>query len=98
MKRQAKKMDASSLLGVDLGERNLATAVLWRGPEASLVRWFYGREARGIRRHYAWLRKRLSERRLLKEVRRISDKEQRTINDRLTIAPFRPDGGRGILV
>jgi IS605 OrfB family transposase len=46
-----------------------------------MPRWFYGREARSVRRHYAWLRKRLGERRLLKEIRRISDKETRTIND-----------------
>jgi IS605 OrfB family transposase len=81
VKRQVECVDVSSLLGVDLGERNLATAVLWRGSEASILRWFYGREARGIRRHYAWLRKRLGEGRLLKEIKRISDKEQRAIND-----------------
>jgi putative transposase len=46
-----------------------------------MPRWFYGREARSVRRHYAWLRKRLGERRLLKEIRRISDKEKRRIND-----------------
>jgi IS605 OrfB family transposase len=81
VKRQVKTMEPSSLLGVDLGERNLATAVLWQGSQVSLVRWFYGREARGIRRHYAWLRKRLGERKLLREVKRISGKEQRAINN-----------------
>jgi IS605 OrfB family transposase len=81
VKRQAKTTEPSSLLGVDLGERNLATAVLWQGSQVSLVRWFYGREARGIRRHYAWLRRRLGERKRLKEVKRISGKEQRTINN-----------------
>jgi transposase len=81
VKRKVASVAASSLLGIDLGERYLATAVLWQGSRASILRWFYGREARGIRRHYAWLRKRLGERRLLKEIRRISDKEKHTIND-----------------
>jgi IS605 OrfB family transposase len=80
VKRQVKAMAPSSLLGVDLGERNLATAVLWQGSRVNLLRWFYGREARGIRRHYAWLRRRLGERKLLKEVKRIGDKEERAIN------------------
>ena len=81
VKRQAKTMEPSSLLGVDLGERNLATAVLWQRSQVNLLRWFYGREARGIRRHYAWLRKRLGERKLQREVKRISGKEQKAINN-----------------
>ena len=41
---------------------------------------FFGREIRGIRRHYGWLRKRLQERGLLKVVKRIGGKERRCIN------------------
>jgi putative transposase len=81
VKRKMLATKVSSLLAVDLGERILATAVLWRDSQASPTRWFYGRQARGIRRHYAWLRKRLGERRLLKEIRRIGSKEQRTVRD-----------------
>jgi transposase len=36
VKRQAKTTEPSSILGVDLGERNLATAVLWQGSQVSL--------------------------------------------------------------
>jgi IS605 OrfB family transposase len=81
VKRHVASINSSSLLGVDLGERNLATAVLWQSPHGSNLRWFYGREARGVRRHYAWLRCRLGERKLLKEIRRVGDKEKRVIND-----------------
>jgi len=81
VKREVETRQASTLLGIDLGERILATAVLWQGSQTSIPRWFYGREARGIRRHYAWLRKRLGERKLLKEIHRIGGKEKRTIDD-----------------
>lgn len=42
-----------------------------------------GREIRGIRRHYAWLRKRLGEKKLLKKIKQIGNKEQRTVNLKL---------------
>jgi len=41
---------------------------------------FYGKEIRGIRRHYAWLRRRLQERGLTKVVKRIGKKEKRSVN------------------
>ena len=41
---------------------------------------FYGKEVRGIRRHYAWLRKRLGERKLLRVIRRIGHTERRKVN------------------
>ena len=70
----------SSVLGVDLGERFLAVAVLLRESSAPAPPKFYGRNARGIRRHYAWLRKRLGERKLLRKIKEIADKEKRKIN------------------
>jgi IS605 OrfB family transposase len=81
VKREVGSAHVSGLLGVDLGERYLATAVLWQGHQANMPRWFYGRKARGVRRHYAWLRKRLGERKLLNEVKRISSKEHLVIDD-----------------
>lgn len=76
-------MKAQNLLAVDLGERILATAVLWRGSQASIPRWFYGKEVRGIRRHHAWLRKRLGERKLVKKIKFLGNKEQRQVNGAL---------------
>jgi len=67
----------SSVIAVDIGEKVLATVLLNGRPI------FYGREIRGIRRHYAWLRKRLGERKLLKVIKRISDKEKRIVELKL---------------
>ena len=70
----------NSVLAVDLGERVTATAVLLQHGTVKKVM-FLGRVVRGIRRHYAWLRKRLQEKKLLKKVKRIGAKEKRRIND-----------------
>lgn len=71
------KQKYSSILAIDLGERVMATVLLDGKPI------FYGREIRGIRRHYAWLRKRLGEKKLLKKIKKIGHKEQRIINQKL---------------
>ena len=63
------------LLAVDLGEKYLAVVC---GDGISPK--FYGKEARGIRRHYAWLRRRLGKRKLLKVIRRIGRTERRKID------------------
>jgi IS605 OrfB family transposase len=68
----------SSILAVDLGERFVATTVLWRQGVMKIQ--FHGKEIRGIRRHYAWLRRRLQERSLSKVVKRIGGKERRFVN------------------
>jgi len=68
----------SSILAIDLGERFVATAVLWQHSVMKVK--FYGREIRGIRRHFAWLRRRLQERGLLKVVKRIGGKERRRVD------------------
>jgi len=39
-----------------------------------------GRQVRGIRRHFAWLRKRLGKKKLLNEIKRIGQKEQRIVD------------------
>jgi len=41
---------------------------------------FYGRKVRGLRRHYAWLRKRLGEKKALATIRKIKDTEKRKVN------------------
>jgi len=68
------KKSYSSILAIDIGEKVLATVLLDGRPI------FMGKELRGIRGHYAWLRKRLGERKLLKVIKRISDKESRIID------------------
>lgn len=71
------KESYSNVLAVDLGERVMATVC---GSFDNSIR-FYGREIRGIRRHYSWLRKRLGERKLLKKIKELGQVEQRKVND-----------------
>ncbi|NYZ76225.1 IS200/IS605 family element transposase accessory protein TnpB [Candidatus Micrarchaeota archaeon] len=69
------KTSYSSVLALDIGEKVIAAAVL------SSVRKpiFLGREVRGIRRHHAWLRKRLQERGLFKKLKEMRGKEKRRV-------------------
>ena len=76
------KSSFSSILAVDLGERVIATAVLFLANNKGRPI-FYGREIRGVRRHFAWLRKRLGEKKLLKKIKQIGHKEQRIVNSYL---------------
>jgi IS605 OrfB family transposase len=77
--KEVKFQAYSSVLGVDLGERFLATTVLLRESSAPAKPRFYGKNARGVRRHYSWLRKRLGEKKLLRKIKRIADVEKRKI-------------------
>jgi len=67
------------ILAVDLGERTIASTVLLGNGVISHPH-FYGRDVRGLRRHYAWLRKRLGERKAMKTIRKIKDTEKRKVN------------------
>jgi len=73
------KTSYSSILAIDLGEKVIATSVV---PEKNSIT-FYGRNVRGIRRHYNWLRKRLGNKKLLKQIKKIEQKEKRKVNDQL---------------
>jgi len=67
------------ILAVDLGERTIASTVLLNNGVISHPH-FYGRKVRGLRRHYAWLRKRLGEKKALATIRKIKDTERRKVN------------------
>jgi len=77
--REVTPIQPRAVLAVDLGEKCLATTVLL-GQTGFKEPRFYGKQARGIRRHYSWLRKRLGERKLLRVVRKVKDTERRKIN------------------
>ncbi len=77
--REVTPIQPRAVLAVDLGEKRLATTVLL-GQTGFKEPRFYGRQARGIRRHYAWLRRRLGERKLLRVIRKVKNTEQRKIN------------------
>ncbi|MDO8538280.1 MAG: transposase [archaeon] len=66
-----------NILAVDLGEKVMATVC---GSFDKGRPRFFGREVRGIRRHYAWLYKRLGERRLLKKIKSIGQTEKRKVD------------------
>ena len=70
----------SNILAIDLGEKVIATVC---GSFNNQRPQFFGREVRGIRRHYAWLRKRLGRKKLLKAIKRIGHTEQRKVKDML---------------
>ncbi len=77
--REVTPIQPRAVLAVDLGEKRLATTVLLT-KEGFRESRFYGKKARGIRRHYAWLRKRLGERKLLGVMRKVKDTERRKVN------------------
>ncbi len=64
------------ILAVDLGERYLGVVCGDNGVSPQ----FMGGEVRGIRRHYAWLRTRLGERKLLGTIKKIGHTEKRKVN------------------
>ena len=70
---------SASVLAVDFGERRIATSVEYASGKFQNPK-FYGTEVRGIRRHYAWLRKRLGNKKALKTIKKIGRKEHRKVN------------------
>jgi IS605 OrfB family transposase len=71
------KQKYSSIIAIDIGERMTATVLLDSKPR------FYGREIRGIRRKYAYIRRRLGEKKLLKKIKQIGQKEHQIVNQKL---------------
>jgi len=72
------KNSYSSVLAVDLGHKHPAVSVILNGKVTSPR--FYG-EAIGVRRHYYWLRRKLGNKKLLKVIKRIGQKENGKVND-----------------
>lgn len=69
------------VIGVDIGDKNLAVSVTLETDNSVKDVNFHGREIRGVRRHYSWLKKRLQEKQAYQKLKEISGKEQRTIDD-----------------
>ena len=72
-------MSSHKILAVDLGERTIASTVLLYNGRISHPH-FYGKNVRGIRRHYAWLRRRLGEKKALKTIKKVGHTEKRKTN------------------
>lgn len=66
----------SNILAIDMGEKVMATVCgSWNKKPV-----FYGKDIRGIRRHYAWLRVRLGERKCMRTLKKVGSKEQRKVD------------------
>ncbi len=70
----------SNILAIDLGEKVMATVC---GSFNNQRPQFLGRKVRGIRRHYAWLRKRLGKKKIPKVIKRLEHTEKHKVNDQL---------------
>ncbi|MBI2670906.1 IS200/IS605 family element transposase accessory protein TnpB, partial [Candidatus Woesearchaeota archaeon] len=68
-----------SITSIDIGYKNIATVC----NSCYLKPVFYGRNIKGIRRHYSYLRKRLGNKKLLNKIKEISNKEKRIIEQEL---------------
>jgi putative transposase len=72
------------VLAVDIGEKTIATSVtLGPGGRIAAQPMFMGRRVRGIRRHHAWLRKRLGRRKAMRAIKRIGSAEHRKVDAEL---------------
>jgi len=69
----------SSILGLDLGQKYMVVSVMQ--PSALMTPKFWGKEVRGIRRKYNYIRKQLGIKKLLKQIKKIGQKEQRKVAD-----------------
>ncbi|HLC55761.1 MAG TPA: transposase [Candidatus Nanoarchaeia archaeon] len=76
---EIKKIKYKIITAIDLGERNIATVCNSR----CLKPIFYGRNIRGIRRHYAYMKKKLGQKKLLNKIKAIGNKEKRIVEQEL---------------
>jgi len=74
------KPNPNKIIAIDIGDKNIATKVELNNGKIEKPK-FYGREVRGIRRHFDWLRRRLGKKKLLRVIKRIGNKEKRKVND-----------------
>lgn len=72
-----------AILSVDMGEKVIATAVLLRNSSSTSNQSrpvFMGTRVRGLRRRYAYLRKKLGQKKLMRVIKRLEDVEARKVN------------------
>ena len=74
-----KEIKYHSITSIDLGSVNIEIVC----KSSAMKPIFYGRNIRGIRRHYTYLRKRLGNKKLIEKIKDISNKEKRIIEQEL---------------
>jgi len=81
--KEFKANNHKNILAIDIGEKVMATVVCGDQTGSHTKPYFFGKEIRGIRRHYSWLRKRLGERKLLKMIKKMGQNERNKVNSLL---------------
>ena len=72
-------------IGIDLGERNLATMVALVNGKPTKGTFFRGSEIKEVRHRYFYIRKKLQEKKRLDVVKRMGDKERKIVEHELHI-------------
>jgi len=85
LEKPFKNYEPQTPIGVDLGERNLATVVALVNGKPTKGTFFRGSEIKVVRHRYFNIRKKLQEKKRLDVVRRLRDKERRIVNHELHI-------------
>ena len=73
--------EPENVLGIDIGDKHLATSVALHSDGTVEDVNFHGDDIRGVRRHYAWLKKRLQHKGSYRTLKQVSDKEHRRVDD-----------------
>ncbi len=79
VEKEFQPINTSNILSVDLGERYMAVTVSTVDNRPK----FFGKDIRGIRRKYNYIRNHLGEKKLLKKIRDIGSKEKKIVKQRL---------------
>ena len=73
------KKEYASIIAIDVGARWVAVSVARHRSKPK----FYGRKVREVRGKYFWLRRKLGREKKQRAIKKIGDKERRTVNDEL---------------
>lgn len=79
VEKEFQPIKTSNILAVDLGERYMAVTVSTANNQPK----FWGKDIRGIRRKYNYIRKQLGKKKLLKKIKDIGSKEKKIVKQRL---------------
>ena len=85
LERPFKDYEPNTAVGVDIGERNLATLVALVDGKPVRGTFFKGSRTKEVRHKYSLIRKKLQEKRRLDVVKRLSGKERRMVDHGLHV-------------
>ncbi|PSN89750.1 transposase, partial [Candidatus Marsarchaeota G1 archaeon OSP_B] len=85
LEKPFKNYEPQTPIGIDLGEKNLATVVALVNGKPTKGTFFKGSEIKEVRHKYFNIRKKLQKKKRLDVVRRLRDKERRIVNHELHV-------------